>query len=304
MNSTTFTLDSVRARINSGENVNVKDRHGKTMLHEATSKGFIELTRFLVDKGADVNATESDGNTPLHFAVAENSGLGIVQLLVEKGAWVDVKNNRGKTPLHFAARFGLTGIATFLLVHGENVVEAKDCIGYTPMQYAVGNQHLETAKVLAGFGANVDTMDDDGWTPLHHAARFGDIGMVEFLVEQGAPIDVKSNNGQTPRKVAESKNHTTVVKYLEEKIYESAFRAALMLLMLISPSATRTSPASVTYTHPGIFIDTATAWQRSVRIAREMGIGTDPNQPNVKVFITPGANTQLEPTTEVTITLL
>lgn len=58
----------------------------------------LETVRALVDKGADVNQANETGETALH-AAAQGSLLSVIQLLADKGAKLDVKNRQGQTPL-------------------------------------------------------------------------------------------------------------------------------------------------------------------------------------------------------------
>jgi ankyrin repeat protein len=54
--------------LESGVNVNLADRHGRTPLHYACNDGLFEFTVLLVKNGADVNLADNDGRAPMFYA--------------------------------------------------------------------------------------------------------------------------------------------------------------------------------------------------------------------------------------------
>jgi TM2 domain-containing membrane protein YozV len=90
-----------------GVDVNARDQHGQTPLHQTACYGNIEAVKYLVSKGANIHAVDSEGFTPLHWAayygdikVAER--VEIAELLISKGANVKARTNRGNTPWDLA----------------------------------------------------------------------------------------------------------------------------------------------------------------------------------------------------------
>uniref|UniRef100_G3TZS7 Uncharacterized protein n=1 Tax=Loxodonta africana TaxID=9785 RepID=G3TZS7_LOXAF len=65
-------LSLVKALIESGAYVNLKDNAGWTPLHEASSEGFSDIVVELLKAGANVNSENLDGILPLHDAVINN----------------------------------------------------------------------------------------------------------------------------------------------------------------------------------------------------------------------------------------
>jgi len=57
--------------------------------------------RILLDSGVDVNERDRDGSTALHLAVQMRQDA-IIRLLLEEGASTHVKDCSGKTPMHLA----------------------------------------------------------------------------------------------------------------------------------------------------------------------------------------------------------
>jgi S1-C subfamily serine protease len=60
----TAIRDNLKAVLDSGLDVNAKDRHGWTALHAAAMFAQVELSRFLLSRGAQLNARDIDGRTP------------------------------------------------------------------------------------------------------------------------------------------------------------------------------------------------------------------------------------------------
>ncbi len=54
---------------------------------------------------------------------------------------------------------------------------------------------MDTVKLLARLGANVDTIDNNGQTPLYYCMKHGKTEMVEFLVSNGANVNQVDKRG-------------------------------------------------------------------------------------------------------------
>ena len=57
----------LRAVLNNGGLVNLKDVEGKTALHDAIIRGYFPLVKILIEYGADINAKDDYDRTPLHY---------------------------------------------------------------------------------------------------------------------------------------------------------------------------------------------------------------------------------------------
>ncbi|MFP3015734.1 MAG: ankyrin repeat domain-containing protein [Wolbachia sp.] len=85
-----------------------------TLLHFAAGCGCKNIVVALIESGANVNARDKNGCTPLHYA-AVNSFKDVVEILVVNGAYVNAHDNHGFAPSFYAAKWGYRDIATFLL---------------------------------------------------------------------------------------------------------------------------------------------------------------------------------------------
>ena len=120
-------------------------------IHEAAALGNIEAVKQFLDSGTDVNAKDKTGGTPLDEA-AGRGRKDIVELLIAKGADVNAKfEDDGSTPLHLAAWKGHFETAELLIAKGADV-NAKDKDGETPLNWAIKNKHTETADLLRKHG--------------------------------------------------------------------------------------------------------------------------------------------------------
>ena len=89
----------------SGANVNARNLHNMTPLHNASECGGLNIIKLLLNNGADVNAQGWHGKTPLHLASVKGS-FGVSRLLVKHGADINAEDDEHNTPLSIALGLG------------------------------------------------------------------------------------------------------------------------------------------------------------------------------------------------------
>jgi len=91
---------AAEALIQSGSELNARDKDGCTVLHLAARvKAEDEaMAEMLLRRGADVKAVDKDGQTPLHEAYATGGKENLIRLLIARGADPRAKDIRGRTP--------------------------------------------------------------------------------------------------------------------------------------------------------------------------------------------------------------
>jgi ankyrin repeat protein len=82
-------------------NPDMKDNAGYTPLHEACSRGHLEVAQILLLYGANHSETALSGIRPLHEAI-ENGHVEIVRLLISYGADPCLATYSGQLPITMA----------------------------------------------------------------------------------------------------------------------------------------------------------------------------------------------------------
>jgi ankyrin repeat protein len=210
----------------SGAHLDVRGTYGYTLLNSAALYGDVEMVQVLLDYQVDVNARDDHGWTPLHDVAVRNfpsarlhnvvqSSLDVAQILLGGGADVNPRSNDGRIPLHQAAMMGSARLVRMLLKHGANVA-AEDKEGRTPLHEAAKTGSAEVVRMLLEHGANVAVQDEGGITPLHRAAETGSAELVRMLLDHGANVEVEDKRGGTPLHRAAETGSAELVRVLVE----------------------------------------------------------------------------------------
>jgi ankyrin repeat protein len=176
--------DSMKAIIDRGVDVNLKDANGRTALTYAAEKGHNGIIELLKAASADLNVVDEDGRTALIYASMNGHGE-TVKALLDAGADVNAKDNAGETAVIHAAEMGRADIVPLLKAAGADV-NAKMLTGQTALIYAALNGHVEAVKALIAAGANPNLKNSAGNSPLFYAVEKGHTQIVEILKTAGA----------------------------------------------------------------------------------------------------------------------
>ncbi|KAI0960004.1 hypothetical protein AcW1_004656 [Taiwanofungus camphoratus] len=152
------------------------------------------------------DASPRTGLTALH-AASSRGYLNIVKWLVEEcGAMPDIEDREGETALHKAALHGHLSIITYLLPDRADV-QAQDADGWTALHNACSKGYLDIVRWLCEHGdaasnvdgvRGIDIKSKGGWTPLMNAASKGHLPVVLYLLtKQNADPFVRNNWGET-----------------------------------------------------------------------------------------------------------
>ena len=95
----------------------------------------------------------------------------------------------------------------------------------TPLIIAAHNGHLNSVKILLGYGADIEARGtlkigdhvEEGCTPLWAAAVTGFLDVVKLLIERNADVDSRTPTGSTPLRAAAHEGHLDVVRCLVER---------------------------------------------------------------------------------------
>ena len=82
--TTVVDFDFVDSLLQSGADVNVCDRYGQTIFHEASRAWHCDVALYLLEKGADINKADKYGRTAMHVAAAVDYAE-MIRFLFEHG---------------------------------------------------------------------------------------------------------------------------------------------------------------------------------------------------------------------------
>ncbi|KAI2630215.1 ankyrin repeat-containing domain protein [Hypomontagnella submonticulosa] len=188
-------VGALQALLESVADVNARDNHGRTILHELASPirispnnnrdSLIHETgiRLAIEYDASVMIEDKDGATPIHYA-AFGTNASIFNLYFFQPPHDDTKlgvvNKHGETLLHYVAAGGKLDVLTYLLA-----ADPQD------------RQALSTGRLLLDQGAIPTVTTDEGWTALQclavhcaSGAACADIAkLTTELAARGALVD-------------------------------------------------------------------------------------------------------------------
>ncbi len=134
----TNNLDKALIIVENIDFVNYQDNSGNSLLIQASSKGFTEVCRKLIEKGAKLDLQDKDGSTALMIAIV-GSQKEVIRLLLVKGANLNLQDNKGMTALIMASIMGEIEVVKLLLNNGANT-NFKSNEGKTAIDYAPNNE--------------------------------------------------------------------------------------------------------------------------------------------------------------------
>jgi ankyrin repeat protein len=177
---------------------------------------------YIFDRGGDgVLAT---GATPL-LRAAKGGDVEAVKLLLKYKADYRLANEQGVTPLMAAAGMG----------HGANPTRGR---------YKTDAQGAECSQLLIEAGADVNQATRTGQGPLHAAAQHGWIDTVKVLAAHGADLELADSRGLRPIDHAAGR---TERGFLEPEAAPSQATIKLLREMIVArtgrePLETKTPP--------------------------------------------------------------
>ena len=191
------SLIAVAKLIESGVNLDARDRLGNTPLHLAAFAGSIEIIQLLIESGSSLDALDSNRNTPLHTAIVrdckgvtqdndatiQNEIIAITNLLLDRGANPNIQNRFGETPLHKAALSGKTVVANLLLKKGANP-NIQDLVGETPLHRAILCKKDDLVQSLLKHDANPLIANTRGETALTLARQVSLSNQTNIMLSQ------------------------------------------------------------------------------------------------------------------------
>jgi hypothetical protein len=140
---------------------------GDVLLIRRVRAGDLHAAASLIDSGADIDARDKGGWTALVHA-ADNGFEAIVVMLLEKGANPNLVGKAGEAPLHRAALAGHPAVVSALIAARARL-EAVNSDGKTALHLAAQKGRVDIVRLLLDAGAQVNPLDKNRWTPLQDA---------------------------------------------------------------------------------------------------------------------------------------
>jgi ankyrin repeat protein len=242
-------LAKLKTLAGSRANIEFRDAHGRTALHEAAANCQMEAYKLMIESGWDFLAPDDQGSMPMTIAVkcldknakaalpqpfpvsnvpaagAENAPwslqyatahkqVGVLSMILNMGADANVLGSEGNRALDIACLKGDAASARILLEHGANP-NLRNKTGSTPLHDAALSGNKDLIEMLLAHGADLSAQDPESKsTPLHYAASFGRLEAVRLLVEHGADVSAKNSKGQTALQLAVSNQQEEVSAFL------------------------------------------------------------------------------------------
>jgi ankyrin repeat protein len=169
----------------------------KHLLHNASSSGFLNIVKVLLEANVDKNIKDNYEDTPLATA-CKNNQYGIIKLLIQFGA-----GDVGKQLICSATDGKYNVFIIFFsssVITDQHKVSALLCL-LSSWSYNSLQERKIILNLLLAAGINVNCTDKYGRTPLHYAAKIA-CSLMNQLISHGAAVDIQDRNGITPLHLA------------------------------------------------------------------------------------------------------
>jgi len=165
-------------------------------LAEAIENDSIVKVRALCKAGADLSAPidagleyglEDPDNMPvLFYAIRKYASIELLEVLLEYGCDMREIDEDGLSSIDIAIKFKREDIVKFCVNKGMDVNETHRPSGITPIVLASCFNNTSMVDLLIGYGAELNSKDNNGMSAKDYAKKLGQKKMVTFLHERGA----------------------------------------------------------------------------------------------------------------------
>ncbi|GJQ80550.1 hypothetical protein Trydic_g19955 [Trypoxylus dichotomus] len=207
--------------------VGVESDTGLTSLHIACIYGNISMVSHLIESGSDLNVKDKFGCTALHYNMMRYSlyangteineekkghqNKSITKLLLERGADVNSSDVFNRTPLLAAIKLENTDVLCLLLEENNNL-NLQDIL-----LTAIEENQVDHVKKLLLHGADPQHEGACGNIPFHIAVCHQDESMVKLFLDTGTEVNLQNVNGETALYIAVRQSLLEIVNLLLEK---------------------------------------------------------------------------------------
>lgn len=231
--------------------INQCSDNGKSALITAAKLGEISLARQLLESGADINHRDKEGYSPLHMA-AYKGHSHFIDFLLENHALIDILDLHCRTPLMLASWRGHMDIVQQLIARGCNLNQQTLHDKVSALTYALEQGQLAIASLLIEKNITVNHWDlftlarrtdssdlfiavlnrlkatcsakqflqiingepFENISPLRDCAKNGTVDSVDALLNHHANPEIRGSSGHTAMYLAAVNGHLPVVERL------------------------------------------------------------------------------------------
>jgi ankyrin repeat protein len=219
--STNGWPDMVRLLVNNGLKPNDQDKNGLTPLHDGSRAGNDNVTRTLLELGADRSIPDEFGRTARNVAW-QYGNIEIMNALDgKKETETDVLSTipqPEKLPGWSLSKLGLKDLIEQAIASGHNrLSEVEPISNDNALHHAVHGNHLDILKMLlTSHTLAVDDANAYHRTPLHLAAIDGNLEATIQLINANADLDLEDRWAGTPLFIAQINQHSPLAIALVE----------------------------------------------------------------------------------------
>ncbi|KAL8991781.1 MAG: hypothetical protein Q9169_007655 [Polycauliona sp. 2 TL-2023] len=212
------------------ELVHARNSHGKTPLHDAAERGFLEVIQVLIKHGSDLRAKDNVRETPLSYAAASGS-IPCAQALLNAGVPLDHSEGRVKQASYTAAAHSQHSMLQWLFdqgavvdirgSHDNNILHGTVCDGADP---AIIELIMETALKQGKAASVLNARNMHGKTPVMDAVERNRLAALEVILQfDPVELEIGDQDGRTALHWAVGRNLPAMTKLLLEKSHSAAF---------------------------------------------------------------------------------
>ncbi|KAI4236556.1 MAG: hypothetical protein L6R40_006112 [Gallowayella cf. fulva] len=210
--------------------VRARNSYGKTALHDAAERGFVDVVQVLIRHEAGLRGKDNAKKTPLSYAAASGS-IPCVQALLESGVSVDHSEAGVKQATYAAAAASQHSMLQYLFdkgaqvdvrgIHKNNVLHGTVCGGADP---AIINLIMETGQKQDRVSSLLNARNMHGKPPLMDAIERNRLAAVAIMLGfDDLDLGIVDNDGRTALHWAVWRNFPAITRLLLEKSKDKAF---------------------------------------------------------------------------------
>ncbi|ABR90598.1 transcription factor [Janthinobacterium sp. Marseille] len=183
-------IPTLKALLESGMDINVTNRQGRTAIVVASLKKQYASVEYLIAAGADINKQDETCFNPFLLSCLNND-LTLLRIVLKGHPDLTRLTRFGGVGITPASEKGHVEIVRELVTRTDINVNHTNFVGWTPLLEAIvlndgGAKQQEIVKLLLDHGANPNMTDMWGKTPLFLAQEKGYAEIARLLIAAGA----------------------------------------------------------------------------------------------------------------------